>query len=320
MSARARLLLALGAVAALALPLVLPSNYAVNVAVMILFTAFLGQAWNIAGGFAGQTSFGHVVFFGTGAYASTILHATWGWNPWLAWPVAALAGGAVGLGIGALAFRAGLRGSYFALVTLAFAEVFRILANSAEFTRGGLGILIKADARAANFQFGGPASFYYIALALVAASLAIAWWLRRSRFGAQLAAIRENEDAARALGIDVLRAKTLCMGISGAMAGAGGTFYAQKYLYIDPTIAFGVEKSVEMLLVSMIGGAGTVFGPLVGAIALGFVGEATRALTSAQGLGLVVYGIILVAIVARLPDGLIGLFARRTARRGGRDA
>ncbi len=320
MSARARLLLALGAVAALALPLVLPSNYAVNVAVMILFSAFLGQAWNIAGGFAGQTSFGHVVFFGTGAYASTILHATWGWNPWLAWPVAALAGGAVGLGIGALAFRAGLRGSYFALVTLAFAEVFRILANSAEFTRGGLGILIKADARAANFQFGGPASFYYIALALVAASLAIAWWLRRSRFGAQLAAIRENEDAARALGIDVLRAKTLCMGISGAMAGAGGTFYAQKYLYIDPTIAFGVEKSVEMLLVSMIGGAGTVFGPLVGAIALGFVGEATRALTSAQGLGLVVYGIILVAIVARLPDGLIGLFARRTARRGGRDA
>ena len=121
-------------------------------------------------------------------------------------------------------------------------------------------------------------------------------------------------------GIDVLRAKTLCMGISGAMAGAGGTFYAQKYLYIDPTIAFGVEKSVEMLLVSMIGGAGTVFGPLVGAVALGFVGEATRALTSAQGLGLVVYGIILVAIVARLPDGLIGLFARRAARRGGRDA
>jgi branched-chain amino acid transport system permease protein len=320
MSARARLLLALGAVAALALPLVLPSNYAVNVAVMILFSAFLGQAWNIAGGFAGQTSFGHVVFFGTGAYASTILHATWGWNPWLAWPMAALAGGAVGLGIGALAFRAGLRGSYFALVTLAFAEVFRILANSAEFTRGGLGILIKADARAANFQFRDPAWFYYVALALVAASLAIAWWLRRSRFGAQLAAIRENEDAARALGIDVLRAKTLCMGISGAMAGAGGTFYAQKYLYIDPTIAFGVEKSVEMLLVSMIGGAGTVFGPLVGAIALGFVGEATRALTSAQGLVLVVYGIILVAIVARLPDGLIGLFARRTARRGGRDA
>mgnify|MGYP006277873809 CR=1 FL=1 len=320
MSARARLLLALGAVAALALPLVLPSNYAVNVAVMILFSAFLGQAWNIAGGFAGQTSFGHVVFFGTGAYASTILHATWGWNPWLAWPVAALAGGAVGILIGALAFRAGLRGSYFALVTLAFAEVFRILANSAEFTRGGLGILIKADARAANFQFAGPASFYYVALALVAASLAIAWWLRRSRFGAQLAAIRENEDAARALGIDVLRAKTLCMGISGAMAGAGGTFYAQKYLYIDPTIAFGVEKSVEMLLVSMIGGAGTVFGPLVGAVALGFVGEATRALTSAQGLGLVVYGIILVAIVARLPDGLIGLFARRARRRGGGDA
>jgi branched-chain amino acid transport system permease protein len=304
--------------AALAMPFVLPSNYAVNVATMILFTAFLGQAWNIAGGFAGQTSFGHVVFFGTGAYASTILQMTWGWNPWLGWIAAAVAGGLVGLAIGALAFRAGLRGSYFALVTLAFAEVFRILANSAEFTRGGLGILIPSDPRAVNMQFKDPVWFYWIALALLALSLAVAGWLKRSRFGAQLAAIRENEDAARALGIDVFRAKTLCLGISGAMAAAGGTFYAQKYLYIDPGIGFGVEKSVEMLLVSMIGGAGTVFGPLVGAAVLGGVGEVTRSFAAGQGLSLVVYGAILVAIVAWLPDGLIGVFARRSrARRGG---
>jgi len=314
-------MLVCGLAAALLLPLALPSNYAVNVAVMILFSAFLGQAWNIAGGFAGQTSFGHVVFFGTGAYASTILHVTWGWSPWLAWLAAIAAGGAVGLMIGALAFRAGLRGSYFALVTLAFAEVFRILANSVEFTRGGLGMLIRAQPGVAHFQFKDPMWFYYIALALVVLSLALAWWLKRSRFGARLAAIRENEDAARALGIDVFREKTLCLGISGAMAGAGGTFYAQKYLYIDPSIAYGVEKSVEMLLVSMIGGAGTVFGPLVGAAVLGGLGEATRAVTQAQGLSLIVYGAILIAIVAVLPDGLIGLFARlRRRRRGGADA
>ncbi len=318
----ARLYLALGCglAAALLLPLTLPSNYAVNVAVMILFSAFLGQAWNIAGGFAGQTSFGHVVFFGTGAYASTILHITWGWSPWLAWLAAIAAGGAVGLMIGALAFRAGLRGSYFALVTLAFAEVFRILANSVDFTRGGLGMLIRAQPGVANFQFKDPIWFYYVALALVVLSLALAWWLKRSRFGARLAAIRENEDAARALGIDVFREKTLCLGISGAMAGAGGTFYAQKYLYIDPSIAYGVEKSVEMLLVSMIGGAGTVFGPLVGAAVLGGLGEATRAVTQAQGLSLIVYGAILIAIVAVLPDGLIGLFARLRRRRRGADA
>jgi branched-chain amino acid transport system permease protein len=302
--------------AALAAPLVLPSNYAVNLATMILFTAFLGQAWNVAGGFAGQTSFGHVVFFGTGAYASTILQVTYGWNPWIAWMVAALAGGAVGVLIGVLSFRAGLRGSYFALITLAFAEVFRILANSVEFTRGGLGILIKSAPGLGNFQFRGATGFYYVALALVTASLLLAFWLKRSRFGARLAAIRENEEAAKALGIDVFREKTICLAISGAMAGAGGTFYAQKYLYVDPSIAYGVEKSVEMLLVSMIGGAGTVFGPLIGAVVLGLLGEVTRFLSDAQGLSLIVYGAILIVIVAYLPNGLMGLFARRAARRG----
>ncbi len=309
--------LAIGALALAALlPHLLASNYAVNVATMILFSAFLGQSWNIAGGFAGQTSFGHVVFFGTGAYASTILQVSHGWNPWAGWLVAIVAGGAVGLAIGVLSFRAGLRGSYFALITLAFAEVFRIVANSVEFTRGGLGLLIKADPRPLNFQFKDPLWFYYLALALVLVSLAIAFWLTRSRFGARLAAIRENEDAARALGIDVLRAKTICMTMSGAMAGAGGTFYAQKYLYVDPSIAYGVEKSVEMLLVSMIGGAGTVFGPFVGAAVIGGLGEITRMLSTAQGLSLIIYGAILIVIVAYLPDGLIGLFRRRVERGG----
>ena len=303
-------------------PLLVRSNYAINFGFLVLFTAFIGQSWNIAGGFAGQTSFGHVAFFGVGAYTSTILHVSHGWNPFLAWPVAIAAGALVGLVIGILAFRAGLRGSYFALITLAFAEVLRIVANSVPFTRGGLGMLIKADPRPENFQFKDPIWFYYLALALCVVSLLLAWWLTRSRFGARLAAIRENEDAARALGIDVLREKVKVLTLSGAMCAAGGTVYAQKYLYLDPWLAFSVDKSVEMLLVSMIGGAGTIFGPLIGSFVLGVLGEATRDLgvmipgiKNAQPLSLIVYGAILIAIVGYLPNGLMGLFRR--GRRGG---
>ncbi|HYD07757.1 MAG TPA: branched-chain amino acid ABC transporter permease [Reyranella sp.] len=309
-------ILAAALVAAVVYPLLVP-NYLVTVGMLMFFVAFLGQSWNVAGGFAGQTSFGHAVFFGVGAYTSTILHVSHGWNPWLAWPVATAMGGLVGAGIAILSFRAGLRGSYFALITLAFAEVFRIVANSASFTRGGLGMLIKADSRLENFQFTTPIAPYYLALVLCLVSLLIAWWLTRSRFGARLVAIRENEDAARALGIDVFAEKVKVLTLSGAMCAAGGTFYAQKYLYIDPSIAFGIDKSVEMLLVTMVGGAGTIFGPLIGAIALTGINELTRAaagifpaLKNVQPLSLIVYGAMLILIVARLPDGFASLLRR----------
>ena len=323
MSGTARVAVVVGLAALLIYPVLFagssawigPSNYAINVGTLILLVAFLGQSWNIAGGFAGLTSFGHALFFGTGAYCSTILQTQYGINPWTGWAVSTAAGGVVGAVVGYLSFRVGLRGSYFALVTLAFAEMFRILANSVEITRGGLGILIQLDQRPANLQFASPLWFYYIALALAALSIVIAWWLTRSRFGASLAAIRENEDAARALGIDIVREKVKCLSLSGALCAAGGTFYAQKYLYIDPWIAYGVDKSVEMLLVSMIGGAGTVFGPFIGSAVLLTLGEATRALSNAQGLSLIVYGVLLIVIVGFLPEGIVGLFRRRPRRR-----
>ncbi len=151
-------------------------------------------------------------------------------------------------------------------------------------------------------------------LALTALSIAVALWLERSRFGARLIAIRENEDAAMALGIDTFRLKIQALMLSGGLCGAGGTFYAQKFLYIDPSIASGVDKSVEMLLVTMIGGAGTVFGPLIGAGVLHVINEVTRHLIEKPGLSLIVYGVLLVLIVGLLPDGLIGLFRRRRAR------
>ncbi|NBW50788.1 MAG: branched-chain amino acid ABC transporter permease [Betaproteobacteria bacterium] len=302
---------------ALAFPLFFSSPFMVNFGVLALFYAFIGQSWNIAGGFAGQLSFGHVAFFGVGAYASTVVQMRLGWNPWLGLPVSALAGAAAGWLIAVLSFRAGLKGSYFALITLAFAEVFRIVVNSVEVTGGGLGMLIPMKQAAANFQFGDRRVFYFIILALTVASVLLALWLKASRFGARLAAIRENEDSARALGINTFAEKTKIMMISGAIAGIGGCFFAQYFLYIDPTIAFGVDKSVEMLLVSMIGGAGTVYGPLIGAVLLAAISEVTRAWFTIQGLSLVLYGALLVVIIAYLPNGLIDLFKRRGQRPGG---
>ena len=286
----------IAALLAILYPFVFTSNFAINFGVLVLFAAFIGQAWNLAGGFAGQLSFGHVVFFGVGAYTATIFQMKLGLSPWLALPGAAITGALVGALIGVLSYRAGLRGSYFALITLAFAEVFRILANSVGWTGGGLGMLIPLKPGVANFQFPERIGFYYVILALVALSILIAIWLTRSRFGARLAAIRENEDAARALGVDTFREKVKIMMLSGALAGMGGTFYAQYFLYIDPSIAFGVDRSVEMLLVTMIGGVGTVYGPLIGAILLTSVGELARIFTEAPGLSLIIYGALLVAV------------------------
>lgn len=310
---RPALHLALLAVA-IAFPFVFSSNFAINFGVLVLLSAYLGQTWNIAGGFAGQLSFGHVVFFGTGAYAATIFQLKLGFNPWLGLPIGAIAGGLVGWLMAVLSFRAGLKGSYFALITLAFAEVFRILANSVPFTGAGMGLLIPMKRSAANFQFADRLGFYFVILALTVISVAVAVWLTRSRFGAQLAAIRENEDAARALGIDTFRQKVKVMILSGALCGAGGCFYAQYFLYLDPLIAYGVDKSVEMLLVTMIGGAGTVYGPLIGSLLLTVVSEVTRGMTDVQGLSLIIYGALLVVIIAFLPNGLIDLFKPRARR------
>jgi branched-chain amino acid transport system permease protein len=291
----------LGAIAlAFLLPTVIANRFIIDILTLILLTAILGQSWNILGGYAGQFSFGSVVFFGTGAYTSSILLMTYG---------------IVGAFIGYLSFRYGLRGSYFALITLAFAEAFRVLANSVEFTGGGIGIFIPHKASLARMQFDDPAGYYYLALVLTGISIAVAMWLERSRFGAQLVAIRENQDAAEALGANAFRCKMYAIMIAGAMGSVGGTFYAQKYLYVDPPIAYGVATSVEMLLVTIVGGMGTIFGPLVGSFALHGVNEITRHFMDTPGLSLIVYGVILIGIIGYFPDGLIGLFRRRRRRK-----
>lgn len=290
-------------------PLFITSDYWINMMIGILFFGFLGQSWNLVGGYAGQYSFGHAAFFGCGAYAMAILQLSLGWSPWIAMPVAGAIGAIVATGIGALSFRYGLRGSYFGLVTLAFAEIFRVLANSFAFTNGGMGLMLTAKPGIANLQFAAKSGYLYMILAMTAASLLMMWALERSRLGARMVALRESEAAAEALGVNVVRHKLIAMAISGAMAGLGGGFYVQYFFYLDPGIGFGVAKSVEMLLMPIVGGLGTLFGPLIGSAALHGLDTLTQRLfENKPGLNLALYGILLIVILRYMPQGLWGGF------------
>jgi branched-chain amino acid transport system permease protein len=311
--------IALFAAVAAVLPLVVSSGFLLNVAIMTLYAALLGIAWNILAGFGGQFSFGHAVFFGTGAYASAVLQVKFGWNAWAALPAAVALGGGVGAFVGALSFRYGLRGSYFALVTLAFAEVFRILANTFAFTGAGVGLMVPLSKSAADFQFASGNGYFYVILAFTLVGMIVTWWLKHSRFGAWLQAVRDNEDSAAALGVDVIRIKFIAITISGALMAAGGVFYVQYFHYIDSHIAYGPAVSVEALLAPIVGGLGTLFGPLLGAAVLQLLGELTRNLMGdAPGVSLVIYGVVLVVMVTFLPRGIIGGLAALRGARGAR--
>lgn len=319
-SLKTTLLILLGLSTAILAPILISSKFQLDVLTLIFFTAYIGQSWNILGGYAGQFSFGGVMFFGTGAYTSSILLTSFGVPPIIGIFAAIFMGALLGLIVGYLSFRSGLRGSYFALITLAFAELLRVLANSVEFTGGGVGLFLTYAPGLHNLQFNSPTGFYYFSLVLLIISLAIAIWLERSRFGAQLVAIRENEDAAEALGINTLKCKIYAIMIMGGMGGAAGTFYAQKYLYIDPPISYSIALSVEMLLVTIVGGMGTVFGPLVGSLFLHTVNEFARHFIDTPGVSLIVYGFILILIISFLPNGLVGLFRKTRKKKDDNDA
>jgi branched-chain amino acid transport system permease protein len=301
-----------------AVPFVVHSNTTLNFLVVALMIALAGQGWNILGGYGGQYSFGHAAFFGTGTYVTAILQVRYGVNAWFGFVGGIVAGAALGGALGALVFRSGLRGSYFALVTLAFAEVLRIIASVAPITGAGVGTLIKLDLGIRTFQFQSRAAFYWIILALVGVSLVLAQLIERSRFGAWLIAVRENEDAAKALGVDASTVKTVAMVISAAITAAAGCFYAQYFLFVDSGIAYGTWISIEALLTPIIGGVGTVFGPLLGALVVKTLGEAAKLLTGdAPGLDLIIYGTVLVLVIWIMPRGLIGglASARKLMRR-----
>ena len=253
-------------VAMAAVPLLGVSNVTLNFLVVALMIALAGQGWNVLGGYGGQYSFGHAAFFGTGAYVTAVLQVRYGVNAWIAFALGIAGGALVGAIVGGLTFRSGLRGSYFALVTLAFAEVLRILASVAPVTGAGVGTLVRLDLRPASLQFQSRAAFYWMILALVAIALIVTQRIERSRFGVWLVAVRENEDAAAALGVNATAIKLIAMMISGAITAAAGCFYVQYFLFIDSGLAYGTWISIEALLTPIIGGVGTVFGPLLGAL------------------------------------------------------
>jgi branched-chain amino acid transport system permease protein len=212
--------------------------------------------------------------------------------------------------VGALSFRYGLKGSYFALVTLAFAEVFRILALSVSFTGAGVGLMLPLHESFANMQFGSRKGYIYVVLGFVAAALLVTWWLKNSRFGAYLQAVRDNEDAARAIGVSPFGVKLGAIALSSGFMGAGGAFYVQVFQYIDPAIAYGPHTSVEALVAAIVGGLGTLWGPVLGAVVLHVLADVTRNLFGElPGINMVIYGVVLVAIVMFMPRGIGGLWA-----------
>jgi branched-chain amino acid transport system permease protein len=291
-------------------PLLTASNVVLNFLNLALLIALVGQGWNVLGGYGGQYSFGHAAFFGTGAYVTAILQIRYGVNAWIGFALGIAGGALVGAVIGALTFRSGLKGSYFALVTLAFAEVLRIAASVAPITGAGVGLLIGLDLRPQAFQFQSRVPFYWIILALVAVSLIVVRLIEYSRFGAWLVAVRENEEAAKALGVDVTRVKLAAITVSAAMTAAGGAFYVQYFLFIDSGIAYGPWISIEALLAPIIGGVGTVFGPLLGALVVRTLGELAKLVTGdAPGLDLVIYGSVLILVVAFAPRGIAGVLS-----------
>ena len=294
---------------AVALPFLVSSTFAIDIFIRVLLFAFIGVAWNLMGGYAKQLSLGHAAYFGLGAYTSTILLIRYDVSPW----IGMLAGGIVAmlasLPIGALCFR--LRGPYFAIATIATAQVLMLLfLKFRDFAWGAEGTTMPnlGDAPL-MMQFDGKAPYYYIVLVLLAVGLAITYWIERSWMGYYLVAVGEDEDAAEAIGVDALQIKRNIYLVSAFLTALAGTFYVQYIYFIDPNTAFSFNVSVEAALVSIVGGIGTLWGPVIGTVLL----EGTSALLQSWlggghgGVQLTVYSLILIAVILYRPAGLIGI-------------
>lgn len=296
----------------------LPGNI-LNLLIFMMIIALTAQGWNVLGGYGGLSSFGHAAFFGTGAYTTTILQTSFDINAWVGLVCGVILGAAVGAMIGFLSFRAGLKGSYFALITLAFAEVLRILANSWDFTGGAAGMLVSINNGFAYLQFSDRRWFLLILIGFVACGLLLTRWLERSAFGAYLIALRENDQAAQALGVDIFKIKMQAITLSAAITALAGCLYVQNFLFIDANVAYGSWISIEALFAAIVGGAGTMLGPLIGSVLLLGLGEITKSFSGGiAGVDLVVFGIILILCVAFAPNGIRGFVADLWYRRKSR--
>jgi branched-chain amino acid transport system permease protein len=282
------------------------SSYVLTIFIFIFFYGYLGQAWNVVGGYAGQLSAGHAAFVGIGAYTSAVLAQQYGISPWIGMLLGGALAAAAGALIGWLGFRFGLRGFYFVLLTVAFAEVCRIAVNNWDVVGGAVGLYITFTGDPRQFQFRDNRAHYYITLALMLLATGVVGWVERRRFGVYLTATREDESAAEALGVNTLRAKILAMVLSSFMTGVGGTFYAYYLLSLQPNAVFGIPMSVEIIMRPIVGGSGTLLGPILGSFILTPLAEVSRYYFGQGGLHgahVIAYGVLLVAVVLFVPEG-----------------
>jgi branched-chain amino acid transport system permease protein len=313
---RARVALALTVAILLALPLV-ASNYIVSVMVLVLFAAYLGQAWNIMMGYVGLLSLGHALYVGLGAYTAAALFVHYGLPPWLGMLAGMAVASLAGTAIGALSFRFGLTGVYFALLTIAFAEFTRILFDHFGWVgaSSGLFLPVKSLTQADLINLRGPPTmFYYLMLAMVGAALVLSRALIRGRIGFYWQAIREDQDAAEALGINAFRYKLAAVALSAAMTAVAGAIEAFYYNNLYPSSVFAIGNSVELMSAPIVGGLGTLCGPLVGALLLTVLGETMTSLTAGihiDGIKQWSYGAVLLAIVVLRPGGIWPWLAER---------
>lgn len=310
------ILLGILLLAALAFPWIFRLPYHRDLAIRILLNAMLAQAWNILAGYCGQISLGHAVFFGTGAYTSTVLQMNWGVNPWLGLVAGILVAVAFSQVIGYPCFR--LRGHYFAIATIAIGEIVQTVAINWEFIGGARGLTMRfqKDSLLA-FQFAtSKYPYYYIVLVLLAICMLVSWRIERTRLGYYFRAIREDPDAAQSVGIPVTKYKLIAIAISAAFAAAGGTFYAQYVLYIDPDSVLPLSLSILICVLAVVGGVGTLWGALVGAVIMIPLSELTRVHFGGTGRAadLLIYGALLTLVAVFQPAGIVGLLRRRWER------
>jgi branched-chain amino acid transport system permease protein len=310
-SRRGLVLLLLLIAALLAAPL-LVNDYLLTVLILILYFAYAGQAWNVMMGFAGQLSLGHALYVGLGAYTAAALFFHFGVSPWLSLPLAVAISGLAGAVIGFLAFRFGVAGVYFAILTIAFAEFTRIGFDHWSWIGGSAGLFVPVANYTQNDLWtlrGSPRMFYYVILLLTVLGFLLCHVLLRSRAGYYWQAIREDEEAARALGIDTFRYKMYAVILSAAMTSLAGIFFAFYYNNLFPEQVFSIGRSIELILGPIIGGIGTLFGPFVGALLLTGLAEALREGMLRFGVDVpgakqVFYGICLLVVVMVLPQGV----------------
>ena len=300
-----------------------------SVAVRVLIFAILSLGWNIMSGFGGMFSFGHAAYFGLGAYTSVWLLVEHDVSPWIGMLAGMVVAAAFAVVIGFLALRYRLKGAYFALSTFAFAEMLRLLALNSDFVNRAVGynVPLRSEGSWAYMQFPpGSANYFWIALALTVIALVVTILFLRSKVGRFTIAVRDDEDAAAALGIPVMRTKLLTVALSGAMTSVAGTFYVQYYFFVDPDIAFGSSVSIQAILPAVIGGVGTIWGPVIGAAILGPLNDVTATLLrnpppgleflqGRAGLDVIVYAVLLILIVLLLPQGVYGALRDRWQRR-----